>query len=125
MVNETFLIAATKIRARHHLILPAIGVHPREQQSYGIATFLLHATPCMVIGWAILDQVLITVYMNWVHPWKGIVQNLPNEDARNENDQGNVQGAIEDGIPLLTLNIIQDETNREDAIQPGELQEQE
>ena len=122
-MNHTFFLSAIKIRARHHLILPAIGAHPREQQSYDLATALLYATPCAVFTSAILDQILITVYMNWVHPWRGIVQNHPKEGTENKNDQLNLEHAMEDMIPLVTLNIIQDGANREDDNQPERPQE--
>ena len=103
-----------KIRARHHLIQPAIGVHQREQESYDLATSLLCATPCVVILSAILDQLLVTVYMNWFHPWRAIVQNCPQELREDEAvDQAIVAEAIRDTIPLLTLNLIQEETEEE------------
>ena len=99
------------IRARHHLILPAIGVHEREQYSYELATSLLYILPCVVIFSAILDQIFITIYMNWVHPWRGIVQNNPQKLTEDEAvDQEIVANAIRDTIPLLTLNLAQDET---------------
>ena len=99
------------IRARHHLILPAIGVHEREQYSYELATSLLYILPCVVIFSAILDQIFITIYMNWVHPLRGIVQNHTPELTEDEAvDQEIVANAIRDTIPLLTLNLAQDET---------------
>ena len=61
--------------------------------------------------------------MNWVHPWRGIVQNHPKEGTENKNDQRNLEHAMEDMIPLVTLNIIQDGANREDDNQPERPQE--
>ena len=106
------------IRERHHLIKPAIGVHPREQESYDLATSLLCAAPCVVIISAILDQLLITIYMNWIHPWRGIVENKtdPMADQAEPNDPGNLQNAIQDMIPLLKLNLAQSESNQGDQI---------
>ena len=102
------------IRARHHLIKPAIGVHQREQESYDLVTSLLYAMPCVVIFSAILDQIIITVYMNWVHPWRGIVQNHPQNLTEDEAaDHAIVAHAIRETIPLVTLNMVHDDT--EDA----------
>ena len=118
------------IRERHHLIKPAIGVHPREQESYDLATSLLYATPCVVIISAVLDQILITIYMNWIHPWRGIVENKmdPIADQAEPNDPGNLQNAIQDMIPLPTLNPPQSESkedpiaDQEEPNDPGNLQ---
>ena len=112
-----------KIRERHHLIKPAIGVHPREQESYDLATSLLYATPCVVITSAILDQLLMTIYMNWIHPWRGIVENKLDRitDQEEPNYQGDLQNAIQDTIPLLTLNLAQGESNEGDQITEADM----
>ena len=61
--------------------------------------------------------------MNCVHPWRGIVENHPKESTENKNDRRNLEHAMEDMIPLVTLNIIQDGANREDDDQPETPQE--
>ena len=100
-----------KVRARHHLIQPAIGVHQREQESYDLVTSLLYSLPFALIVAAALDQCLVTLYMKSVHPWKAIVQDHPEEMTEEEAvDQAIVEDAMREAIPLVTLNLVQEET---------------
>ena len=98
-----------KIQERHNLIRPAIGVHPREQESYDLATSLLHALPSVVVVSAIFDQLLVVVYMKWFHPWKDILNNSTGK-MNEENKQLNIAAAMQETLPLTTMNknILQD-----------------
>ena len=81
--------------------------------------------PCAIIMSAMLDQFLVTVYMRWAHPWIGIFKDTPdpNTDPEEANgaDPGNLQNAIQEMIPLVTLNLGQDETNEGDNVSEQEM----
>ena len=101
-----------KILERHNLIRPAIGVHPREQESYSLATSLLHALPSVVVASAIFDQLLVMAYMKWFHPWKDILKSTTDEGKRNDFNKGRyIAAAMQETLPLTTMNILQDDVH--------------
>ena len=107
-----------KIQERHNLIRPAIGVHPREQESYDLATSLLYALPSVVVVSAIFDQLLVMVYMKWFHPWKDILKNTTDEGKMNDlNKELNIAAAMQETLPLTNMNenILQDGADNVDA----------
>ena len=81
--------------------------------------------PCAIIMSAMLDQFLVTVYMRWAHPWIGIFKDTPDPitdlEEANGADPGNLQNAIQEMIPLVTLNLGQDETNEGDNVSEQEM----
>ena len=100
--------SALKIRARHHLILPSIGAYKSEQDSYELATSLLYSLPCVVIVFALFDQILIIIYMLKVHPWRGIVLSVGTKDEENRQT-----GNFEESVQLTELNAAFSEENME------------
>ena len=68
------LVASIQIQERHLLLQASIGVHPEEQAAFDIVIFLEWMLPLVTILSALFDMGLWAAYMNWLHPWKGILQ---------------------------------------------------
>ena len=63
-----------KIRARHELIEPAIGVLPQEMEAYNLVTLLMWSLPLAITLLSLLDLGLIFLYQKKFHFWIGIFE---------------------------------------------------
>ena len=61
------------IRARHELLAGAIGTFQEEDDAYSMVTTLSWILPTAVILSAMLDALLVWIYMKLAHPWKDIL----------------------------------------------------
>ena len=68
-----FLKTAFNIKARHELLEGAIGTFQEEDDAYLMVTTLSWILPLTVILCAILDTLLVWIYMKFGHPWKDIL----------------------------------------------------
>ena len=62
---------------RHHTIEPAIGCFPEEEHSYLLAKKLIYGLPVAITVAAVIDTILVIVYMKWIHPWCGLIKPTP------------------------------------------------
>ena len=67
-------IAGFKIRARHELIAPAIGVLPQETTAYNLVTLLMWGLPLAITLLSLLDLGLFFLYQKRFHFWIGILE---------------------------------------------------
>ena len=64
---------ASHIKARHELLEGAIGVFPEEKQAYEKISMLSWLLPLIAIIGALVDTILVVVFMKFSHPWKDIL----------------------------------------------------
>ena len=77
-----------KIRARHELIAPAIGVLPQETAAYNLVTLLMWSLPPAITLLSLLDLGLFFLYQKKFHFWIGIL----------EDDQDGIDKEIDDEV---------------------------
>ena len=124
---RVFQITAANIKARHKLLEGAIGVLPEEEIAYKLVNQLSWILPIVVIIGALLDMLLVYVYMKFAHPWKYILsfkveneggEHRPNSPQNDENISGqNSEPTIEeifDNVQkeILARKAIKDEAHR-------------
>ena len=68
-----FFQTGNSIRARHELLEGAIGTFQEEDDAYSMVTTLSWILPTAVILSAMLDALLVWIYMKLAHPWKDIL----------------------------------------------------
>ena len=68
-----FTQTASHIKARHELLEGAIGVFPEEKQAYEKISILSWLLPLIAIIGALVDTILVVVFMKFAHPWKDIL----------------------------------------------------
>jgi len=68
-----FFVTASNIKARHELLEGAIGTFQEEDDAYLMVTTLSWILPMTVILSAMLDALLVWIYMKLAHPWKDIL----------------------------------------------------
>ena len=62
----------------------AIGVFPEEQKAYDLVMKLIWILPTIVLGGALVDAMFVAIYMNFAHPWIGI---LSSEQPKSNSEQ--------------------------------------
>ena len=106
---RVFQITAANIKARHELLEGAIGVLPEEEIAYKWVNQLSWILPIVVIIGALLDMLLVYVYMKFAHPWKYILsfkgeneggEHIPNssqndEDISDQNSEATIEEIFE------------------------------
>ena len=58
---------------RHTLVKGALGAFPEEEYAYWLMNTLCWILPLMIVLGAIVDVLLVYIYMRFAHPWKGIL----------------------------------------------------
>ena len=85
-----FFVTASNVKARHELLEGAIGVFPEEKLAYREVKNLSWILPSVIIAGALLDMMLVFVYMRIAHPWKYI--SCDEELDKEVNEAGNNYG---------------------------------
>ena len=70
------MLPASKIQARHELIVVTIGAFEEEKMAFDLMSRLIWQLPLFMAITALLDLILVVVYMNWLHPWRGILEDV-------------------------------------------------
>ena len=68
---------------RHELVKGSIGAFPEEENAYTLVKNLRWILPLIIFLGAILDSILVAIYMNFAHPWLGI---LKPEETKEETE---------------------------------------
>ena len=74
------------MNARHTLVKGAIGVFPEEEYAYWLMNTLAWILPLMIVLGAIMDVLLVYIYMRFAHPWKNILFYKDKTSKMKEND---------------------------------------
>ena len=70
---DVFILTAQNVNNRHTLVKGAIGVFPEEEYAYWLMNTLSWSLPLMIILGAIVDVILVYIYMRYTHPWRDIL----------------------------------------------------
>ena len=68
------------MNARHTLVKGAIGVFPEEEYAYWLMNRLSWILPLMIVFGAIVDILLVYIYMRFAHPWKDKTSKMEEEN---------------------------------------------
>merc|ERR1719500_1099709 len=89
------LVTASKVRERHSVLVLNIGTFAEEDEAYKLLNNLSVSLPLVVIVTCILDVLLAGVYLKWLHPWKILLQEEPEQWGPEMFDEGGVEQADE------------------------------
>ena len=70
------VLSAYKIQERHELVVSIVGAFAEEQKAFDLMSRLIWQLPLFMAVAAIIDLLLVLVYMNWLHPWRGILEDV-------------------------------------------------
>ena len=71
-----FAAVAYNVQARHEFLMAHIGVFKEEQNAFDLLSSLSWQLPLFMAVTALLDLLLVLVYMKWLHPWRDILQDV-------------------------------------------------
>ena len=91
MMLIPFFVTASNVKARHELLEGAIGVFPEEELAYRTVKILSWILPSIIITSALLDIILVFIYMRIGHPWKYILSNEEHDTEVNETANNSPQ----------------------------------
>ena len=74
------------MNARHMLVKGAIGVFPEEEYAYWLVSMLFWILPLRIVLGAIVDVLLVYIYMRFAHPWKDILFYKDKKSKTAENE---------------------------------------
>ena len=122
---RVFQITAANIKVRHKLLEGAIGVLPEEEIAYKWVNQLSWILPVVIIIGALLDMLLVYVYMKFAHPWKYILsfkaeneggEHRPNSSQNDEDISGqNSEATIEEIFDNVQKEILARKAIRDEA----------
>ena len=73
-----FVSPAFKVQERHSILMNTIGVFPEEEEAMDRVTLLLWLLPTVVAFATLIDILLVLLYVNILHPWSVILQQVDN-----------------------------------------------
>ena len=74
--SSNVVLSASKIQERHQLVVSTIGAFAEEQEAFDLMSGLIWQLPLFMAVAALIDLLLVVVYMNWLHPWRGILEDV-------------------------------------------------
>ena len=100
------------VNARHKLVKGAIGVFPEEEHAYWLMNKLSWILPLIIFFGAIVDALLVYIYMRFAHPWKDILfyKDKTSKEEENETvDQGREKQEREEEVAPATSPTLNQE----------------
>ena len=61
---------------RHSALVLNIGTFAEEDEAYELLENLSLSLPFTIMFTSVLDAMLVAVYLNWLHPWRIILQEV-------------------------------------------------
>ena len=58
------------------MVVSTIGAFEEEQKAFDLMSRLIWELPLFMAVAALIDLLLVLVYMNWLHPWRGILEDV-------------------------------------------------
>ena len=104
------------MNARHLLVKGAIGAFPEEEYAYWLVNKLSWILPSMIISGAIVDVLLVYIYMRFAHPWKDILFYKDETSKMEENEVVDQSRVTEKGEEKVCPEIISSGVNLEDDL---------
>ena len=91
-----FSSSASNVRKRHSVLVLHIGTFAEEDEAYELLNSLSMSLPFVIMITGLLDALLASVYLKWLHPWRILLaevsslwlefQLLYSLPVRNQND---------------------------------------
>ena len=75
------------MKARHELLLRAIGTVPEEDDAYIFVLTLMWALPLFITLATLADLSFIYIYMTKAHPWIGILRDEEEEKSKKQKEK--------------------------------------
>merc|ERR1712032_1270837 len=84
MVSNLFflvplLVTASNVRKRHSLLVLNIGTFAEEDEAYELLNSLSMSLPFVVMITGLIDALLASVYLKWLHPWRILLAEEPEQ----------------------------------------------
>ena len=73
---DMFSSLASNVRKRHSVLVLHIGTFAEEDEAYELLNSLSMSLPFVVMITGLLDALLASVYLKWLHPWKILLQEV-------------------------------------------------
>ena len=67
------ILSACNVNDRHTLVKGAIGDFPEEEYAYWLVNKISWILPLIIVLGAMVDILLVYIYMRFAHPWKDIL----------------------------------------------------
>ena len=83
---DFLIITAYNVNSRHKLVKGAIGVFPEEEYAYCLVNKLSWILPLTIVCAAIVDLLLVYIYMRFAHPWKDILFHKDKKSKTEDNE---------------------------------------
>merc|ERR1712210_354308 len=97
-------VTTFKVRGKHLTLRDNIGTFAKEDEAFDLLTRMSWQLPIFFIASAIVDLVLAFVYLKWLHPWKIILQEEPeNWGPGCEKDSVLKKGEQNEEIQMTTI----------------------
>ena len=78
--------SASKIQARHEFVVAHIGSIEEEKNAFDLMSRLIWQLPLFIVVTALLDLLLVLVYMKLLHPWRAILEDVSRSPASTNHD---------------------------------------
>ena len=104
------------MNARHKLVKGAIGGFPEEEYAYWLVNTLSWILPLMIGFGAIVDVLLIYIYMRFAHPWKDILFYKDETFKKEENEIVDQIRVTEKGEDEVASEIVPTSVDLEDDL---------
>ena len=110
------MITAYNVNTRHMLVKGAIGAFPEEEHAYWLVSILSWILPLMIVLGAIIDVLLVYVYMRFAHPWKDILFYKDETFKKEENEIVDQIRVTEKGEDEVASEIVPTSVDLEDDL---------
>merc|ERR1719458_1381949 len=98
------LVTAFKVREKHSVLVLNIGTFAEEDEAYELLNNLNVYLPLIVIVTWIFDALLVGVYLKWLHPWKILLQEEPEQWGPEMFDGGCMdEGGVEQADEVILI----------------------
>ena len=113
---------AYNVITRHQLLEGAIGVFKEEVYAYSMVTNLCWVLPLIVVVGALIDCLLVVIYMYKVHPWIGILsKEKPIEKEKAEKDVVDIlteRNSVVESFDARPLDVIVETEQELPVVEP-------
>ena len=91
------------------LVKEAIGVFPEEEHALWLVNYLSWILPLTMVLGAIVDVVLVYIYMRFAHPWKDIILFHKDKKSKTEENESEVTKEREEEVAPEIVPVMNQE----------------
>ena len=108
--SQFFISTASNVKARHELLEAAIGTFQQEKDAYALVMLLSWLLPCILMAGAVIDAVLVWVYMKYCHPWIGILSKEKKVEKRVAKNENRSLSFYEEAVEEVLISVRGDQS---------------